>query len=424
MANLQQKRLTQLLKQSEKGASGKRSKFGAFTTNFNLVPHKRYGGVIYAVFRNLGQVERFSTGITCEPQNFDLKSQRTENDFNKNKLLDYIQSQANELYAQMILTDRDTSLKVIKNAILGTQSYVIPNVFELLDEYLADCGKRVGKTHAHRTYQRYRQSNEIIKSFVRHQYKTEKLRLSELKPIIARQLETYMMVEKGNQYSYYVKVGEYFRQVLHYALLNEYIDVNPLSLHKFTKRRKPIEYLTPDELIAIYKVSFIPETLQKVRDCFVFGALTGLAYQDLRDLSPQQIKTLNDGQKIIILDRGKTKNQQVAALRPDALEILHKYQFDPYCKAANVCLPVLSNQKFNTRLKELAKVAGIEKRVTTHYMRRTYATHLKRLGVSAEMISKSLGNTSVAITEHHYIDNDPETIVKALNEAFNRQQAI
>lgn len=57
-------------------------------------------------------------------------------------------------------------------------------------------------------------------------------------------------------------------------------------------------------------------------------------------------------------------------------------------------------------------------------MRRTYATHLKRLGVSAEMISKSLGNTSVAITEHHYIDNDPETIVRILNEAFDKQKAV
>lgn len=424
MANLQQKRLNQLLKQSEKGRTGKRSKFGIFTTTFSVEPNKRHGGIIYALFRNLNRVERFSTGIICSPENFDFKTQRISNDPTKNKLLDYIQSQANELYAQMVLTDRDISLKIIKNAVLGTQSYLIPNLFELLDAYLADCGQRVGVSHAHRTYQRYRQSNGIIKDFVRHQYKTEKLRLSDLKPIIARQLETFMVVERRNQYSYFVKVGEYFRQVLHYALLNEYIDVNPLSLHKFVKRRKPIEYLTPDELVAIGTANVIPEVLQKVKDCFVFGCLTGLAFQDLRDLSPNQIKTLNDGQKLIMLDRGKTKNQQVAPLRPEAIRLLEKYKDDPYCKAVNVCLPILSNQRFNTRLKELAHIAGIEKRVTTHYMRRTYATHLKRLGVSAEMISKSLGNTSVAITEHHYIDNDPETIVRILNEAFDKQKAV
>ena len=103
--------------------------------------------------------------------------------------------------------------------------------------------------------------------------------------------------------------------------------------------------------------------LTTVADVFLFGCYTGYAYSDLKRLSPENLVTSDDGKLWIHARRYKTDMISHVPLLPAAKEILAKYRFDKYCIVKNVLLPVLSNQKLNSYLKEIADVCGIEKEI-------------------------------------------------------------
>lgn len=80
--------------------------------------------------------------------------------------------------------------------------------------------------------------------------------------------------------------------------------------------------------------------------------------------------------------------------------ILTKYEDHPYVKAGKGVLPVLTNQKFNSYLKETADVWGIKKNLTTHLARHTFATTVTlSIGVPIESVGKMLGHRSLNTTQ-------------------------
>jgi site-specific recombinase XerD len=87
---------------------------------------------------------------------------------------------------------------------------------------------------------------------------------------------------------------------------------------------------------------------------------------------------------------------------PTALAILEKYKNNPVANNANKLLPVLSNQKMNAYLKEIATICKIEKNFSTHLARHTFATTVTLTnGVSLETVSKMLGHKSIKTTQHY-----------------------
>lgn len=89
-------------------------------------------------------------------------------------------------------------------------------------------------------------------------------------------------------------------------------------------------------------------------------------------------------------------------LLPTALEIMQKYEGHPECANFGKLLPVLSNQKMNSYLKEIADVCGIEKELTFHIARHTFATSVTLAnGVSIESVSKMLGHKNIRTTQHY-----------------------
>jgi integrase len=111
-----------------------------------------------------------------------------------------------------------------------------------------------------------------------------------------------------------------------------------------------------------------------VRDIFIFCCYTGLAYVDVLQLTRSEIATGIDGEKWIYTSRQKTDTSTGIPLLPPALEILEKYKDHPQCLNEERLLPVLSNQKMNSYLKEIADQCGITKKMTMHTARHTFAT--------------------------------------------------
>lgn len=170
------------------------------------------------------------------------------------------------------------------------------------------------------------------------------------------------------------------------------------------------KYLTPEEFQKLREATMPEARLERVRDLFVFHSYTCLSYHDLRVFDPKKIKEI-DGKKLYVGYRGKTKIEYTIPLLAPALEILAKYGGK---------LPILSNVKYNEYIKEVAKVAGIDKPVTTHWARHTGATLLLNAGVKIEIVSKVCGHSSIKMTEKIYAKLLPKTVVAAVNEVEDK----
>lgn len=148
------------------------------------------------------------------------------------------------------------------------------------------------------------------------------------------------------------------------------------------------------------------ERLERVRDLFVFHCYTCLSYNDLARFDIKKVEEV-DGNKFYCGRRGKTKVRFTVPLLQPALDILKKYKNK---------LPIISNTKYNAYLKEVAKAAGIQKPLTTHWARHTGATILLNAGVPIEIVSKVCGHSSVKMTEKIYAKMMPKTVVEAVNK--------
>jgi integrase len=157
------------------------------------------------------------------------------------------------------------------------------------------------------------------------------------------------------------------------------------------KKSKAPTYLEEPEIKMI--LDYIPfnETLQHIKDLFVFQIFTGMAYIDVMNFSNEYISEL-DGKKIIRSRREKTDESFITLFLPEAEKIAEKYDYQ---------LPKITNQKYNDYLKLLGVGAGIRKNLTTHVARHTFATYLLNKDIPIETVSKAMGHSNIKMTQHY-----------------------
>jgi len=185
-------------------------------------------------------------------------------------------------------------------------------------------------------------------------------------------------------------------------MANGWLNKDPFSNYKAKVKDVERVYLTEEEIQAIINKDFKIERVAMVRDIFVFSCFTGLAYIDVKQLTKNNISLGIDGDKWIFKNRQKTDTTSKIPLLPMAQEIINKYENHPVCINEDRLLPILSNQKMNAYLKEIADMCEINKDLTFHIARHTFATTITLSnGVPLETVSKMLGYTSLKTTQHY-----------------------
>lgn len=191
------------------------------------------------------------------------------------------------------------------------------------------------------------------------------------------------------------------KTIFSYALDQNLIDKNPCRNIRVRKQEVEIQTLTREELERIRLYNFELDRLDRARDCFIFAANTAIAYADLATICRDDIRE-QDGIHYIKKCRVKTGIEYIVPLNDVAMEILRR---------RNYRLPIVSNQKYNCYLKEIAELCGIEKRLTSHIARHTAATLMLNSGISLESVAKILGHTNTKMTAH-YAKLTEQTILK------------
>jgi len=199
-----------------------------------------------------------------------------------------------------------------------------------------------------------------------------------------------------------IKYLKNFKKIILICLASGWLTVDLFVNYKAKIKVVDREFLTEEEIQRIMDKQFHTERLVQIRDVFLFSCFTGLAYADVHKLKPSEIVTGPDGEQWLYTKRQKTDVPTKVPLLPSAVSIIQRYKDSPICAIHDRVLPICTNQKTNAFLKEIGDLCGIEKHLTFHIARHTFATTVTLAnGVPIESVSKMLGHTNIKTTQHY-----------------------
>ncbi len=318
-----------------------------------------------------------------------------------NSYLDALKAQVYEYQQQLIREDEITNAENMRNKILGVdkKKYMLVPIFR---QHNSDMKALIGKEYAHATYVRHETSLKHTIDFMMWKYKVSDIDIRKIDHEFITGYEFYLKTERNCAQNTAIKYIKNLGKIIHICLANGWLQKDPFIKYKGKVTEVERTFLSQEEIDAIFNKEFVTERLNQVKDIFLFSCFTGLAYSDVKKLSRKNIGLGIDGDQWIFINRTKTDTRSNIPILPIASAILDKYKDYPQAVNQDKLLPILSNQKMNAYLKEIADVCGINKILTFHIARHTFATTVTLSnGIPIESVSKMLGHKNLKTTQHY-----------------------
>lgn len=370
-----------------------------------------------------GERQDWSTKLACEPERWDGKAGkatgRSSKSFEINNRLQDIQTILTNHFYDIQRRHGFVTAEMVRNAYMGITQRE-ESLLKLYEQHLEDTKKLVGLSKADPTYRKYERMYRRVVEFMKKKYNITDIPLREIKYQFIVDLEFFLRTEYGYSQNTTYKCMKFFKQVINKAIRAGLITVDPFNGYKISVQRVDRGFLSEDDLKKMMEKEFASKRLEQVRDIFVIACFSGLAYIDLANLRVDNIQKMFDGRLWIVTHRQKTNTKVTVPLLPPAIKILKKYE-GKYLDGQ--LLPIITNQKLNCYLKEIADICGIEKNLTFHLARHTFATTMTLgKGVPIESVSKILGHTNIQTTQiyaritNEKISHDMENLAKNLGD--------
>ena len=298
-----------------------------------------------------------------------------------------------ELYGRFSVV----TAEMVKSAYQGGYDEKPTMIMELFNEFNTQKDKEAGKKITMSTYRKYLLVALRLKQFMVKQYGVTDMNVKDITPSFVKAFHEYLITECDLSHNVAVKSMQKFKTVVFIAKDNGIITTNPFCKYHFRFKKVDRGYLNENELQLLLNKRIVNNRLASTKDVFLFSCFTGLAYIDIYNLRSENIVTGQDGRKWIYTSRKKTDTKVKVPLLPIAETILRKYEG---VMTGGKLLPVYSNQRTNSYLKEIAGVCDIDKDLTFHMARHTFATIVTlQNGVPIESVSKMLGHTNIQTTQ-------------------------
>jgi len=314
--------------------------------------------------------------------------------------LDSMKSLVFQHYKSLRESGKSFTLETVKNAFLGIEEEEDkgPMVLEKYREHNNKIKLLEGIDFAPQTIERYETSLKHTRDYIRFKYKRDDLYFTELNNEFIVDYDIYLKTQRKCAHNTSLKYIKNFKKIVNLAIINGDLKSDPFI--NFKMKLKPVDrgFLNEEELNRIIAKKMATR-LDQVRDCFVFSCFTGLAHADIYSLTAENIVTGSDGGKWIKIKRKKTANLSSIPILKITQKILDKYKDHPECVINKRILPVKSNQKMNAYLQEIADLCEIDKHLTSHLARHTFATTVTlNNNVPIETVSKMLGHSTIDMT--------------------------
>ena len=390
---------------TEKGVTKMQSKISILfyakrskTTTDGLVP-------IYLRITIDGQRIEQSTNRFVDPLKWSkeqgkMKSQSEEARI-LNTYLDILKGNIYNMQKELIHDGNEANYENFRNKFFGIEErkkMLVP----IFEDHNQKVEALLNQEFAPGTLERYKTSLKHTIDFLKWKYNVSDIDIKKIDHVFVTEYEFYLRSVRKCANNTAVKYIKNFGKIIRICIANGWIDKNPFA--NFKSKVKEVErvFLVEEELEVMANKEIKFERLALVRDIFLFSCYTGLAYIDVKQLSNLNINIGIDGFKWIFTNRQKTDTKSNIPLLPMAEEIITKYKDHPQCINQGKLLPILSNQKMNAYLKELADMCGIQKELTFHIARHTFATSVTLTnGVPIESVSKMLGHKNLRTTQHY-----------------------
>ena len=274
-----------------------------------------------------------------------------------------------------------------------------------LEELTLYCEKRqkeVGVRITQLTSNKYYRLCRYLREYTKQECKKDDIRLSAVSYGYLDGFNTYLQTAHRCHHNGAVNILDCLRNFMLYCLRNEWIEKNPFKNYKLKEvAPPPKEHLSKKEIELLMEKPMPNLRLENVRDIFVFCCLTGLAFADVKELKREHLTTDEQGNMWIRKPREKTAVMSTIPLLKQPKAILQKYAFDLHCMESGKLLPVPSNQKMNAYRSEIATICGLNKKLTTHCARHTFACLAVEYGMPIDVLAKILGHSNTNMTRHY-----------------------
>lgn len=319
-----------------------------------------------------------------------------------NEYLSLYKAHVLKVFNHMIAMDEHITAESLKKALVGVEEEkkTFVGVYQrLLLEFKqkAEKGNRSMRTHKRLEISR----NKFIQ-FLQEEKKCSDILLEKITIAHAHDFEHWLTVKNNLSHNTAMKYIKINKQALEFAVKKCMLEKNPFKDFRCTYEEPKVVVLEQHELDHMWNHEMPQERLHQVRDIYVFCCYTGFAFSDAMDLQPDNIYLSLERERWICKNRNKTDTAENVMLLPIPEKIIEKYHDHPCRKIQNRLLPQLSNQRFNGYLKEIASICGINKPLTSHTARFTFATTVTlENDVPIESVSRMLGHNSIRTTQRY-----------------------
>ncbi|QBN19745.1 site-specific integrase [Flavobacterium nackdongense] len=349
----------------------------------------------------IGKRRSFASGIFINPCNWHSSLQIAKPPGNENNLintqLSLIKQEINQAFLFLKVQKMQFDVDDIYLKYKGVDVKPSKTLMEVFTIHNAKMNLLIGIEYTKSTYSKFIEAKQHTEDFLFYHYKKKNVLLENINLKFLDDFDFYLKTQKGFKQITINKSIQRVRKIIKLAIAEGFIVTDPFLLYKPKKVFNNVIYLTTEELLGLENYNFSQPRLDQVRDLFIFCCYTGLPYQEMATLTKKNIIKKFDDKLWIDMFRMKTKKQLTIPLLPKAISILEKYQNNK-----NI-LPLISNQKFNSYIKEIAEIIGIEKNLTHHIARKTFATTVLLYNdVPMEIVSELLGHSKISTTQEHY----------------------
>lgn len=334
---------------------------------------------------------------------WDDEKQRSIKDKKLNEELTFIESKISEIKRNLGFQGKEITAQIIKDLYIGKEE----KEKGLVDYYQAfiDRIEKLNSQYSQVIINKYKNNLQKVKDFLEIQMEKEVV-LKDINYKWLSDFDYYMLTTKTKRYKKPLgrntanKQHDWLRAILIKAFKEGIISKNPYNDFKLKDEKTTRQYLTKEEIDNMIKHPLAEnESLKKVRDMFLFSVYTGLRFSGAISLKTEHIKQTSDGKYWIDKEQVKTEEQVVVPMFKYAVEIYKKYDTQER-KISGYILPRMSNPKLNAYLKTIADLVGIQKKLTHHIARHTFATTITLSNeVPLEVVSKWLGHTDIETTQ-------------------------
>lgn len=369
-------------------------------------PHRKGPKLVFLRITVDGVPKELSLKRTWEQNRWNSKAGRAngtkEDAKSLNLYLDLILAKAHDARTKLIEKNLPITSVAIKEILTGVaqRKRMFLKIFEDHNNEMQALVEK--KEYSPATHERFTTAKNFVTDFLQYKYGIKDINIHSLDLEFVKAFYLWLRTVRNCNHNTSIKYITNVKKIVLLCVAHGWLQNDPWALFDMTLDDVDTVYLTKEELESIIQKRLESERLSVVRDVYIFCCLTGLAYADVENLKRDELTIGIDGKLWIDRKRQKSNTPFKVPLLQWTLDIIDTYKDHAKCIKTGKLLPVLSNSKYNDYLKEIAALCGINKDLTTHTARHTFATTVTLLnGISLEVLKEMLGHSTIKQTEHY-----------------------